>query len=294
MVKYKYNAWVTATQVITQGCEELDVLYNPFKFKGYFYDGETGFYYLKARYYAPIIGKFISMDSIDYMHIKSLNGVNLYAYCNNNPIMYADPSGHIPIGAILFALLCTPIGGIALQLAVSTVAYAGMLVASLFDDDIKQDLKNIKYNPFNSSESQVLASNKVSFYKGVPVFRTNMERSFSFGAIFLRRMGYDDKGVYCVLNDPDEVRHERGHNWQLMMMGLGIYGFTVCIPSPLNLGPWSKKGRYYYAPWETFADILGGINQRYGNPIPQQQIKNAWVYYAMGTIFFPLTVFYWI
>ena len=85
------------------------------------------------------------MDSINYMDIKSLNGVNLYAYCNNNPIMYADPSGHIPVWAILFALLFTPIGGIALQLAVSTVAYAGMLVASLFDDDIKEDLKNIKY-----------------------------------------------------------------------------------------------------------------------------------------------------
>ena len=74
-----------------------------------------------------------------------------------------------------------------------------------------------------------------------------------------------------------------------------------------NITPFRYRGYYwdkdlglyylhsrYYAPWETFADILGGINQRYGNPIPQQQIKNAWVYYAMSTIFFPLTVFYWI
>ena len=59
MVKYKYNAWGTATQVITQGCEELDVLYNPFKFKGYFYDGETGFYYLKTRYLGNIPQVFL-------------------------------------------------------------------------------------------------------------------------------------------------------------------------------------------------------------------------------------------
>ena len=42
------------------------------------------------------------------------------------------------------------------------------------------------------------------------------------------------------------------------------------------------------------ADILGGVNQRYGKPIPQQQIKNAWMYYAMSTICFPLTAFYWL
>ena len=81
---------------------------------------------------------------------------------------------------------------------------------------------------------------------------------------------------------------------QLMMMGIGTYGFTVGIPSPLKLGPWAKNNRYYYAPWETMADILGGVNQRYGKPIPQQQIKNAWMYYAMSTICFPLTVFYWL
>ena len=34
------------------------------------------------------------------------------------------------------------------------------------------------------------------------------------------------------------------------MMGIGTYGFTVGIPSPLKLGPWDKSGKYYYAPWE--------------------------------------------
>lgn len=43
---------------------------------------------------------------------------------------------------------------------------------------------------------------------------------------------------------------------------------------------------------EAFADYLGGVNQRYGQPIPQQQIKNAWEYYAMSTICFPLTILY--
>ena len=78
-----------------------------------------------------------------------------------------------------------------------------------------------------------------------------------------------------------------------MMMGIVTYGFTVGIPSPLKLGPWADINRYYYAPWETIADILGGVKQRYGNPIPQQQIENAWAYYTISTLFFPLTSLYW-
>lgn len=181
-------------------------------------------------------------------------------------------------------MLFTPVGGTVAQVATSVVSYAGMAVASIFDEDIRNDMNAIGWNPFNTDESATLNSSKVSFYKGVPVFRTAAGgRSGSFGAIFLTK----GSGV-------DTLRHERGHNWQLMMMGIGTYGFTVGIPSPLKLGPWAKNNRYYYAPWETMADILGGVNQRYGKPIPQQQIKNAWMYYAMSTICFPLTAFYWL
>ena len=87
-----------------------------------------------------------------------------------------------------------------------------MAVASIFDDDIRNDMNAIGWNPFNTDESASLNSRKVSFYKGVPVFRNNMERSGSFGFIFLRRGWTDSTGVFHKLNDPDELRHERGHN----------------------------------------------------------------------------------
>lgn len=57
----------------------------------------TGLYYCNSRYYSPELRRFISPDSIDYLDPESINGLNLYAYCNNNPIMYADPSGHLAI-----------------------------------------------------------------------------------------------------------------------------------------------------------------------------------------------------
>lgn len=69
---------------------------NPFRYRGYYFDEETSLYYLNSRYYDPSTCRFISPDNIEYLDSNSINGLNLYTYCGNNPIMYADPSGHMP------------------------------------------------------------------------------------------------------------------------------------------------------------------------------------------------------
>ena len=74
---------------------------NPFRYKGYYYDVETSLYYLTSRYYDPEIGRFISPDSVDYLDPQSINELNLYCYCMNNPVMYLDGSGHFPILSVL-------------------------------------------------------------------------------------------------------------------------------------------------------------------------------------------------
>lgn len=61
--------------------------------RGYYFDDELGLYYLQSRYYDPEIGRFISADSIEYLNPDSINGLNLYAYCSNNPVMNIDPNG---------------------------------------------------------------------------------------------------------------------------------------------------------------------------------------------------------
>ena len=53
-----------------------------------------------SRYYDPQTGRFINADSLEYLDPETVGGLNLYAYCGNNPVMYADPSGHLPIIAI--------------------------------------------------------------------------------------------------------------------------------------------------------------------------------------------------
>ena len=92
VVEYNYDAWGINT--IVDGSDMLLATLNPFRYRGYYYDTETGLYYLKTRYYDPTLGRFMTIDGIEYLDPESINGLNLYAYCNNNPVMYVDPNGN--------------------------------------------------------------------------------------------------------------------------------------------------------------------------------------------------------
>lgn len=61
-------------------------------------------YYSKSRYYSPELYRFISPDSIEYLDLKSVNGLISYCYCKNNPIIYTGPSGHFTIAALLISI----------------------------------------------------------------------------------------------------------------------------------------------------------------------------------------------
>ena len=103
---YEYDAW---GNIIWQGGSELLTI-NPFRYRGYYYDEETGLYYLNSRYYDPETGRFISPDSLDYLEPETCNGLNLYAYCGNNPINYIDPTGCFPFAILLILAITTSIG----------------------------------------------------------------------------------------------------------------------------------------------------------------------------------------
>jgi RHS repeat-associated protein len=98
MVSYKYDAWgnwINKTSA-SNGTSLGDTLVavNPFIYKGYYYDSETDWYYLKSRYYSPLLSRFINMDNTNYLEPGSVAGVNLFAYCNNDPVMGFDPNGN--------------------------------------------------------------------------------------------------------------------------------------------------------------------------------------------------------
>ena len=74
---------------------------NPFRYSGEYFDGETGSYYLRARYYDPATGRFLTEDGYGFMQYDDPLSLNLYTYCHNNPVMFSDPSGNNPATATL-------------------------------------------------------------------------------------------------------------------------------------------------------------------------------------------------
>ena len=106
---YKYDAWgnhkvcdangkeLSNSQTFTiSGFDSHIGNINPIRYRGYYWDSETSLYYLQSRYYDPQVGRFINADAIDVCiatQSDQINGLNLYAYCMNNPVMCSDSTG---------------------------------------------------------------------------------------------------------------------------------------------------------------------------------------------------------
>ena len=127
---YKYDAWGNCSIYYTNGISTQDravaQTYNPFRYRGYYYDVETGWYYLQSRYYQPIWGRFINPDGVACLGANGdFQGYNLYAYCSNNPVTNIDPYGTFNWGNL--------IGAVAVVVAVTAlcVITAGVAAAAI-------------------------------------------------------------------------------------------------------------------------------------------------------------------
>ena len=97
VASYQYDAWgkiLSATGTMAE--------INPIRYKGYYYDVETGLYYVSSRYYDPEIGRWINADAL--VDQSSVLGYNLFAYCRNNPVNMTDTTGNLPFFAITAAI----------------------------------------------------------------------------------------------------------------------------------------------------------------------------------------------
>ena len=147
MIKYDYDAW---GRVIS--AEYSDTLYtiwenayfnaysigqlNSLIYKDYYYDKDLELYYLQTRYYDPTVCRFISPDHPNYLDYESINGLNIYAYCLNNPVMGYDPNGHwaMPNWAkwLIGGVVIVGLGIATIATGGAAAGVAGFIVAGAF------------------------------------------------------------------------------------------------------------------------------------------------------------------
>ena len=128
VVSYKYDSWgkvvsITGTLAATVGQK------NPFRYRGYYFDAESGMYYLQSRYYDPEIRRFISADDVKelFLELENLMQYNLFAYCFNAPINMFDEDGKWPSFGVVSKII---IGSVAIVAGVAaTVLTCGAAAA---------------------------------------------------------------------------------------------------------------------------------------------------------------------
>ena len=121
---YFYDVWGNIAKVYSNSnWDEVSdpehiALRNPFRYRGYMYDEESGLYYLQSRYYDPVTGRFVNADGFVSTG-QGLMGNNMFAYCNDNPVMFVDPTGRF-IGTATAAGLIA-LGKLFLAAAAATI-----------------------------------------------------------------------------------------------------------------------------------------------------------------------------
>ena len=148
VASYEYDPWGKVTSVKGSAGTELSLSaypnhiahVNPIRYRGYYYDNETGFYYLQSRYYDPAICRFINADEYSDTD-DGLLGFNMFAYCLNNPMNRTDSNGNwslsnlakvaIGVAAIAVGVVATAVtGGAAAPVLIASVQMAASSAAT--------------------------------------------------------------------------------------------------------------------------------------------------------------------
>ena len=107
LVTFRYDAYgnctVSGDANFAQWCK--------IRYRGYYFDTETGFYWVQTRYYNPEWCRWVSPDSLSYLDPEAAHGLNLYAYCGNDPVNFTDPSGHFALLLFLGAIFVSAVAG---------------------------------------------------------------------------------------------------------------------------------------------------------------------------------------
>ena len=201
---------------------------NPLRYRSYFYDTETGFYWLNTRYYDPAIGRFINADGATAGVSGTVIGYNLFAYCFNNPINLFDKNGSWPDwNKVLEGTLLATIGILTVAAVISSGGTCAPLVAAAYSvvgtsgviatavgasevvegftesNPIKEEIGDYNYNTLKNGSLAVISLSPIVLPLGSSLsvcFVAGTEVAAEFGLTAIENI---KEGDYVWATDPD-------------------------------------------------------------------------------------------
>ncbi len=223
---------------------------NLFRYRGYYYDNETGYYYLQSRYYDPELGRFISADDFSYINPDAPLNINAYSYCWNNPVALEDAEGTTPQISIDLSALQPLLDG------ASAVIKAEL---NKFSENIKKLIS--KYNDFldklefNINHPEVVINNTLSKIFGREIlikmpFLDTLRAYFGtfdirtgnlVGGIFYRYHTCDsddeESGIapYYTINDDEKTDNWFEASLKTLVFAIEAFPFTQIFDALVQL-----------------------------------------------------------
>ena len=131
VAKYMYDTWGYVEYEFNYNGSINIAEINPIRYRGYYYDSERGFYYLNSRYYDPFMCRFINADG--YVTTgQGLTSFNMFAYCGNNPVNRADPTGQFWL-TIALSIVATVVVAAIVTTVIVTVAQSKPAIKTEYD-----------------------------------------------------------------------------------------------------------------------------------------------------------------
>ena len=170
VAKYAYDAWGKLLSITGSAASTVGAA-NPIRYRGYYYDTESGLYYLNSRYYDPETGRFLNADGLLGANGDILS-YNQFAYCSNNPIIYYDHEGYYSLLSTVISSVCSAIKTAMPFLKKQARDKNGFTTAYKVNNGTDFEVDNSKYTEWTVTKKQVEVNEYDDLYSDIITWST--------------------------------------------------------------------------------------------------------------------------